>query len=402
MLKKEKKNLCSGCFSSHFPQPNMRDCKYIKKQIKKTSFPIRLRGGAQSEDFSMIQRAMANAAAHDIEILPGTKTSGDGNCIFSSILDNINTREAFSQSYDGTADKWRNIWMTEVESKAYQEWNSGLSEIEWLEGWHMLKNSRTYECKLGDLILPGVAHCVKKDVLIFNTSSLAHSPVFVVKSSTLCGQIADTEIPICLAYNQVHYESLIPKTQDDVQKTIELKQQILNSNYTKTFQEIPFFSVEVSSQAVSYAAAVKKNIISGGNCSSKSNIPSKKKQYTAKEGGHISTPPRKRQKDSIQNNNSECVLSLEELKSIKAKERTPAQQKRYKHLLYLERKSKETESQATARKLQNRQTTKEMSKDEMEEYNAHRKNLKNMKVTVAILEDKEEDTEVIVDHKKNN
>ena len=56
--------------------------------------------------------------------------------------------------------------MTEVENKAYRDWNCGYSELEWLEEWHKLKNSRYYECKLGDLILPGVAHCIQKDVLI--------------------------------------------------------------------------------------------------------------------------------------------------------------------------------------------------------------------------------------------
>ena len=123
--------------------------------------------------------------------------------------------------------------MAEVESKAYGKWNFGLSELEWLEEWHVLKNSRTYECKLGDLILPGVAHCIQKDILIFNTSTRAHCPIYVIQSSKLCGQLATTEIPICLAYNQVHYESLIPDTAEDVEKTITLKNRYIQQASTK-------------------------------------------------------------------------------------------------------------------------------------------------------------------------
>ena len=150
----------------------MKKCKYNQKHKKAKSIPIRLRGGAHNGDHPMIQRAIANAEAHDINVKAGNETLGDGNCIITSVLDNLNIRDSFQDSYEGTSDKWRNIWMTEVESKGYEEWNCGLSEIEWLEEWHVLKNSRVYECRLGDLILPGVAHCVKKDVLIFNTSNL--------------------------------------------------------------------------------------------------------------------------------------------------------------------------------------------------------------------------------------
>lgn len=202
----------------------MRECKLKKKSIEhKKNFPIRLRGGANHEDYSMIERAIANAKAQDINVHSDYKTAGNGNCIFESVLKNVNSRDSFNEILDGSADHWRSKWMAEVESKAYGKWNFGLSELEWLEEWHVLKNSRTYECKLGDLILPGVAHCIQKDILIFNTSTRAHCPIYVIQSSKLCGQLATTEIPICLAYNQVHYESLIPDTAEDVEKTIMLK-----------------------------------------------------------------------------------------------------------------------------------------------------------------------------------
>ena len=244
----------------------MLDCKFKKKKRnRKLFFPIRLRGGANNEGCSMIEKAIANAKAHDINVNAGDRTPGDGNCIFESVLNNINTRDNFSETFDGTADHWRYIWMTEVQNKAYSNWHGELTEERWLEQWHVLKNSRTYECNLGDLILPGVAHCVKKDVLIFNTSTSAHSPVYVIQSSSLCGQEADTEVPVCLGYNQVHYESLIPNRQEDIEKTVELKNQVINGNYKKTFAEIPLFSVETITPTLSYASAVKKNVAKKAN-----------------------------------------------------------------------------------------------------------------------------------------
>ena len=43
------------------------------------------------------------------------------------------------------------------------------------------------------------------------------------------------------------------------------------------------------------------------------------------------SPPRK--KNKVYDNEIDCLLSLEELKKIKAKDRTDLQQKRYKHLM---------------------------------------------------------------------
>ena len=94
----------------------------------------------------MIDRAITNAKYHDINVKTVNRTSGDGNCIFGSVLKNINSRDSFQEVYEGTEDYWRNIWMTEVENKAYRDWNCGYSELEWLEEWHKLKNSRYYEC----------------------------------------------------------------------------------------------------------------------------------------------------------------------------------------------------------------------------------------------------------------
>ena len=64
----------------------------------------------------------------------------------------------------------------------------------------------------------------------------------------LADQAADSEVPICLAYDQSHYEPLVPNTEDDIRKTIELKQVILEGRYERTMADISFLSRQMKSQ----------------------------------------------------------------------------------------------------------------------------------------------------------
>ena len=66
--------------------------------MEKSLFPIRLRGGADTQGNSLLQKAIANAKAHNIKGKAGGKTVGDGNCIFASVLHNINTRDSETHS----------------------------------------------------------------------------------------------------------------------------------------------------------------------------------------------------------------------------------------------------------------------------------------------------------------
>ena len=189
---------CGRCFVSHWPRPNKMLCKFGQDKKKKkyeTTWPYRLQGGANTRQYySIIERASLNAEAHGISLHAGVRNLANGNCAFETVIDSINTRKSFPETIDETPDEVRYLWMGEVEKVGYENWNCGLTRADWIAEWKVLKESRTYECQLGDLVLPGIAHCTKKDILIFNTSLVAHSPVYVIESSKLCGQNADTEI----------------------------------------------------------------------------------------------------------------------------------------------------------------------------------------------------------------
>ena len=173
----------------------------------------------------MIERAIQNAKFHGINLFPGTKNPAQGDCIFESVIDNINMRHCFSEKLSEDPSYWRCVWLTEIERIGFDFWNLDRTKEEWKAEFNLMKQPGVYEMPLFDLIPPGIAHCVRKNLLVFNTSPQAHCPIYVVPA-TAFGSNANSEVPICLAYNQSHYESLIPCSDQDIQKTVLLSKQV--------------------------------------------------------------------------------------------------------------------------------------------------------------------------------
>ena len=166
--------LCSGCFNSHFPQPNMKICK-LKHESKRnkrkivsnsrveSSWPPRLRGGSDNEEgksSSMVNVAIQNAAGHGINLHQGVPNLANGDCMFESVADNISTRSCFGEVWNGTPAHNRKIWLDEAEDLVLQFTGGlGRSEEQFRKDWAVLKASKTYEYELGDFALPAIAHC---------------------------------------------------------------------------------------------------------------------------------------------------------------------------------------------------------------------------------------------------
>ena len=120
------------------------------------------------------------------------------------------------------------------------DWNIH-SRQEWITGWKQMLIPGTYERGIyGDLMLPGIACGVRKLLLIFNTDPQSpHDPIYVVDPRQFNVQ-ADSNIPILLAYNQSHYESLHPKTDAEIQATTELAREYLDNRYRYGKEDFPF------------------------------------------------------------------------------------------------------------------------------------------------------------------
>ena len=92
----------------------------MDKKLKKLDpvWPCRLRGGADHEysDISsiaqalknledsinpMVTKAIENAEFHGIRLHQGISNLADGDCIFESVIDSVNTRDCFEESFDG-------------------------------------------------------------------------------------------------------------------------------------------------------------------------------------------------------------------------------------------------------------------------------------------------------------
>ena len=99
-------------------------------------------------------------------------------------------------------------------------WNPGLTREEIVQGFQELMISGVYERDyFGDMIMAGIACGVRKIILIFHTneniSKTGHDPISVVDPRDYGGHI-DSDIPVLVAYNLVHYESLLPISENDV------------------------------------------------------------------------------------------------------------------------------------------------------------------------------------------
>ena len=189
----------------------------------------------------LTKRAVASAKKHGIGLKPGLENSADGNCAFESVILNINERSSFSMTLPFSADYYRRIWMTDFKNRTIDDttWNI-YTRGEWEEGWNKMMQSGIYEQGLfGDLMLFGIACGVRKVLLIFNTNlNTAHDPIYVCDPRKF-GVEPDTSVPVVLAYDMSHYESLCPLTTLDVQKTSELVDEYLEGKYRFNKQDLP-------------------------------------------------------------------------------------------------------------------------------------------------------------------
>ena len=196
----------------------------------------------ESEIDLMVQSGRRSAKRHGINLLNGTRNSADGNCAFESVLSNVNERACFTEKYPLSHGFYRRIWVTDMKNRTSDDNTFKIySNREWEEGWDELLETGVYERGLfGDLMLFGISCGIKKILLIFNTNlNSPHDPIYVCDPRKF-GVEPDTDIPVVLAYNLVHYEGLIPLDESDEAKTVQLVKQYQDGNYSFSKQDLPF------------------------------------------------------------------------------------------------------------------------------------------------------------------
>ena len=114
---------------------------------------------------SLISEAVVNAAVHGINLSAGSPTRADGNCIFSAVIANINSRDCFSSKIDLSPSEARGICLNSSQDKVRKF--TGVNTQEFDTQWDILKQDKMYETNMGDFVLPAIAHTLKYDILIF-------------------------------------------------------------------------------------------------------------------------------------------------------------------------------------------------------------------------------------------
>ena len=187
----------------------------------------------------MISRSIHSAYKHGINLMHGTSNPGTGDCAFEAVVQNINDRPDFKEKLTMSIDWYRRTWTTDMANRTiYTDYNT-LTNKEWLEGWKEMQTPGTYERGIfGDLMLPGIACGTRKYLLIFNTHlDTPHDPIYVI-DPTIFNVIPDTEIPVVLAYNMSHYESMEPCTEVDVKMSRDLVKQYIEGRYRYRKQDM--------------------------------------------------------------------------------------------------------------------------------------------------------------------
>jgi hypothetical protein len=189
----------------------------------------------------MILRATSSGRRHGIDLVHGSSNPGLGDCAFEAIIQNNNDRPCFKENFPLPINSYRQMWVTDMANRTVNtDWNI-LSHRDWLDGWSQMLVPGTYERGIfGDLMLPGIACGVRKLLLIFNTNSESpHDPIYVVDPRQFNIE-PDTVIPIILAYNQSHYESMHPCTNADIKTSIDLVREYLENRYRFSKKDFPF------------------------------------------------------------------------------------------------------------------------------------------------------------------
>ena len=188
------------------------------------------------------QMGINSASKHNIRLEPGRRNPADGNCSYESVIFNINDRECFDTTLPMSPDFYRRVWTIDLMNKILDNkipWNPGMTRQEIHAGFQEIMESGVYERSyFGDMMMAGIACGVKKRILIFNTNEnikdTGHDPIAVVDPRDYGSEI-NSEIPVVVAYNLVHFESLHPVDEIDIQETIKLTNSYSTGDYENAY-----------------------------------------------------------------------------------------------------------------------------------------------------------------------
>ena len=254
--KPEKTHMTYGQFETPNRFAPLANLKEIKRELtsgicnvkvqKKTARVAKYRGGADNnEDQSIFERGIAVAKKHGINVKADKPNRKEGDCLFEAVVSNINERNCFPEKLEKTIQEYREEFVSEMQIQFQQtaHYPGEQEHTKWNDAWEKQKQAFQYnvnEYNISDIVPTAMGHCVKKNILIFNVAQNNQDPAQVCKSTFFHeNNTPSTEIPVIVVYNGGHYESMLPKTQEDIEKSVELTNKIISGNYDKNEYDSP-------------------------------------------------------------------------------------------------------------------------------------------------------------------
>ena len=96
----------------------------LKRPLKDPSFPTLSPDLSQllrTEQSLMIKRAVRSADKHGIQLSPGRRNPGSGNCAFESAIFNVNDRQCFKEKFPLSVDHYRRVWVTDMKNRTMNQ-----------------------------------------------------------------------------------------------------------------------------------------------------------------------------------------------------------------------------------------------------------------------------------------
>ena len=214
-------------------------CSKTKKGLQKSMMESKLSGGS-GEDSEIFRMAIEIGSKHQIHLKKGNPNNADGNCLYESAIDNVNSRSCFTENLRESPMFYRRIWNQEGQEKIIHSdyYPYIYTPEQWEAAFEDLKNKNVYDIEyFGNLAILNIAHSLKKDILIINTpwkktNASAHGPINEVYANGIdASNKKRTKTPIVLAYNGDHFESLIPSSDEDIEKTAQLVEAFKTGKY---------------------------------------------------------------------------------------------------------------------------------------------------------------------------
>ena len=199
----------------------------------------------------VMQDGIRLAKRFHIALLPGKPNEGNGNCFIESVMDQISSRKCYREVLRESPLYYRRKWIKKAEKAARKTnfYPGGFTATQWQDGWDRLLEDGIYEIDyFGDLMIPGIMHCIQKHALVFHTSLYRqHSSQLVIRGDVFGGKVPPNTPPLVLAYDGNHYESLLPATSLDRKRTqymVDHWEELVGSDMRELLLKIPGYSDE--------------------------------------------------------------------------------------------------------------------------------------------------------------